>query len=822
MNKISFILVVCIILSQISFSTKVFAISNGVTANYSATTDYYWLKIGISGDPVYSITIDYPGSGKTRNYVVNNYGVTRETELNKSVSCNGSGSVTWLDESGATLHSEGFTTTQIEDQGSHCSNTDYEPYVPPETEAPSYTNVDSETNPEPSGVSLSDLEPKEDLSGSEYDDFKSSWEGQEITSVDLEGEGSGVTEFFDKDGNSLGTQEISQSGTVEAPDGAESFELQPKVNQEGKITYDYDPDNPDDFLDVQDYAYENEDFEWDNGQGESLAYLDYKCQGTGSGNQIEVEFGGSTGRPGEDDNFNPIDKETWGDNFNISDDLDGTTPGETGKLDIRDAPHATYTAQFRDDGNNCEITGFATELRNPSNPDDAGKIHNSVDFDSSTPRKQADLEDGSYEVTSMETTNLDEQELTFQDENGNVDDGSSDDSGGSGDSGDDSVGETCENILDIPSEYLPLYQEAAEAYGINWTLLASTHKIETSFSTMDPMVSSVGAEGHMQFMSSTWAGWDYDSDGDGLVDEGVDYTDPNVIAEGGGYGIDANGDGVADPFDIQDAVYSSAYFLADHGATEGNEYDAVFAYNNADWYVQDVLDQAQMYDEEAVSCGSEPINSPIESGSGSCDSCKVFQCPGWDDYMQKMDEIKEAIPPPPDWDKVSDQFANKIAPKVREEMENMLGEAPEPPTTPPGGDVEPLDDRGIEDKEPSMEEVPGLEDSGFSSDDVKNEAPEIEFREDESGGFDIKNPVENLPDMPTNPKPGMDSGDWGEGNIPEQSSLPQPTPSSDGTDQVEPPSPGDSSDSDDSTTSPPSPDEEGEAPSLKYYKSSPG
>ena len=46
-------------------------------------------------------------------------------------------------------------------------------------------------------------------------------------------------------------------------------------------------------------------------------------------------------------------------------------------------------------------------------------------------------------------------------------------------------------------------------------------------------------------------------------------TDPKVIEKYGGYGVDANGDGVADPFDIEDAIFSAANFLSQAGVKEG-------------------------------------------------------------------------------------------------------------------------------------------------------------------------------------------------------------------------------------------------------------
>lgn len=41
--------------------------------------------------------------------------------------------------------------------------------------------------------------------------------------------------------------------------------------------------------------------------------------------------------------------------------------------------------------------------------------------------------------------------------------------------------------------------------------------------------------------------------------------------------------------DIEDAIFSAANYLAANGAAEGRVRDAVFTYNHADWYVEEVL-----------------------------------------------------------------------------------------------------------------------------------------------------------------------------------------------------------------------------------------
>ncbi len=120
--------------------------------------------------------------------------------------------------------------------------------------------------------------------------------------------------------------------------------------------------------------------------------------------------------------------------------------------------------------------------------------------------------------------------------------------------------------LQLPySELLGLWQRAGSAYGIPWQVLAAINKVESNFGrNMGP--SSAGAIGWMQFMPSTWLRW----------------------------GTDASGDGVADPWNATDAVYSAARYLAAAGGSS-DLYRAVYAYNHADWYVQEVLGLAAAF-----------------------------------------------------------------------------------------------------------------------------------------------------------------------------------------------------------------------------------
>jgi hypothetical protein len=59
------------------------------------------------------------------------------------------------------------------------------------------------------------------------------------------------------------------------------------------------------------------------------------------------------------------------------------------------------------------------------------------------------------------------------------------------------------------------------------------------------------------------------------------------------YGVDANRDGVKDPFNPVDAIFAAARYLKAAGAATDIR-KAVFAYNHADWYVDSVLMRAQV------------------------------------------------------------------------------------------------------------------------------------------------------------------------------------------------------------------------------------
>jgi hypothetical protein len=122
------------------------------------------------------------------------------------------------------------------------------------------------------------------------------------------------------------------------------------------------------------------------------------------------------------------------------------------------------------------------------------------------------------------------------------------------------------------TNYLQLFQASSAKYcpALSWTVLAAIGQIESADGrNVGP--SSAGALGPMQFLPSTWAIWGID----GFGPSGP----PNVM----------------NPFD---AVPSAARMLCADGASAGTQAglrQAIFDYNHAVWYVDDVLALAAQY-----------------------------------------------------------------------------------------------------------------------------------------------------------------------------------------------------------------------------------
>ena len=124
----------------------------------------------------------------------------------------------------------------------------------------------------------------------------------------------------------------------------------------------------------------------------------------------------------------------------------------------------------------------------------------------------------------------------------------------------------------IPPALIPIYRQAASAYRLDpdgWAWLAAINRVETDFGR-DLSTSSAGAIGWMQFLPSTWAV----------------------------YGVDADGNGVKDPYNPADAIFAAANYLHASGAPADWQH-AVLAYNHSGAYYQQVAGLEQSYTQGA-------------------------------------------------------------------------------------------------------------------------------------------------------------------------------------------------------------------------------
>lgn len=139
-------------------------------------------------------------------------------------------------------------------------------------------------------------------------------------------------------------------------------------------------------------------------------------------------------------------------------------------------------------------------------------------------------------------------------------------------------------LRDIPPAYLTAYQAAGVKQRLDWAYLAGVGKIETDHgrSRLPGVTSganSSGAMGPMQFLAGTWTS----------------------------YGVDGDGDGHRDVYSPEDAIPGAARYLRASGAPADWQ-QALFAYNHAAWYVDEVEAMAARY-------RGAPISGPTGDGT---------------------------------------------------------------------------------------------------------------------------------------------------------------------------------------------------------------
>jgi cell wall-associated NlpC family hydrolase len=158
----------------------------------------------------------------------------------------------------------------------------------------------------------------------------------------------------------------------------------------------------------------------------------------------------------------------------------------------------------------------------------------------------------------------------------------------------------------IPASYLKWFQKAGLQYNIPWTVLAGIGKVESDDgrTTLTGVIS--GSAGPMQIgidgaSGNQWGGLP---------------RHPASMAVNG-VATDEDGDGFANVYDPADAIAGAAKYLVEHGAQQ-NIPAAIFAYNHANWYVEEVLSWASTYASGGftVSDVTQGANAGAVAGNG--------------------------------------------------------------------------------------------------------------------------------------------------------------------------------------------------------------
>lgn len=181
-------------------------------------------------------------------------------------------------------------------------------------------------------------------------------------------------------------------------------------------------------------------------------------------------------------------------------------------------------------------------------------------------------------------------------------------------------------------ELLPKYKGAADRNGIPWQYVAGIHKIETNNGrtpTTDAekkvQTSSVGAVGPGQFMWRTWVGWTeqvvrdfpgsnntpHFASGDLKLtpEQEKEITKVDNITKYQGEGVDADGDGYANPWNEDDAIEATAKKISKDAGEKSDFNKAILAYNHSQQYLNQVLGFTKTFANGVTfECSGEQVN----------------------------------------------------------------------------------------------------------------------------------------------------------------------------------------------------------------------
>lgn len=163
---------------------------------------------------------------------------------------------------------------------------------------------------------------------------------------------------------------------------------------------------------------------------------------------------------------------------------------------------------------------------------------------------------------------------------------------------------SAEAAADIPAMLLPMFvREAAQCQGLPWSVLAGVSRVESNHGRfggaqlgptglVEPPIIGIaldGTNGTAEIPDSDGGEWD----GDPVWDRAVGPFQ-FIPSSWRIFGGDGNGDGIADPNNILDAVPAMRRHLCPEGHVTDVE-SAIYRYNHSDEYVAEVLGWAERY-----------------------------------------------------------------------------------------------------------------------------------------------------------------------------------------------------------------------------------
>ena len=177
-------------------------------------------------------------------------------------------------------------------------------------------------------------------------------------------------------------------------------------------------------------------------------------------------------------------------------------------------------------------------------------------------------------------------------------------------------GVSTEAANSIPADYLKWFQRVGLQYNVPWTILAGIGKVESDDGrttlpgvTQATVSNAFGAAGPMQIGVGNASGNNWG---------GAPVHPASEVVNG--VATDEDGNGTASVYDPADAIAGAAKYLVAHGAQQ-NPAAAIFAYNHASWYVQEVLQWASTYAAGGFTIAdtNQPANAGLAAAGGqSC------------------------------------------------------------------------------------------------------------------------------------------------------------------------------------------------------------